>query len=154
MEDGRPRPSSHPPHQNIGFSSDPVAPSSPEMDDSSSHDRKKKYFLWGTVLTWTLSIPLIVWMFNSFGGIQQEKATGLAAAAGGIAEMYATFGLILAFVLPVGAIVLLVGSFSRGHRIRTLFSVLYIGWSAFTLVAAGLFVWFLVHMHHVAAAPR
>jgi|SRR5271170_6395166 len=123
------------------------------MDDSSSPDHKKKYFLWGTVLTWTLSIPVIVGMFNTFWGIQQEKAIGLAAVAGGVSEAYATFGLILAFVLPVGAIVLLVRSFSGEHPMRAVFSVIYIGWSAFTLLAAGLFVWFLVHMHHLAAGP-
>jgi hypothetical protein len=125
------------------------------MDATSSADRKKKYFLWGTVLTWTLSIPLMVGMFNSFRGIQPEKATGLAAVAGGISEAYTTLGLILAFVLPVGAIVLLVRSFSGEHRMRALFSVLYIGWSAITLLLAGLFVWvFFIHMPHTASGPR
>lgn len=100
------------------------------MDDGSSHDRKRNAFLLGMVLTWTLSIPVIIGMFHSFRGISETKATGLGAIAGGLAEGYATFGLILAFVLPVGAIVLLVRSFSGGHRMRALFSLLYICWSA------------------------
>jgi hypothetical protein len=92
-------------------------------------------------------------MFIFFGGIQQEKATGLAAVAGGISEVYTTFGLILAFVLPVGAIVLLVRSFSGGHRVRTLISVLYICWSAFTLVLAGLLVCvFFIYLPHTSGA--
>lgn len=124
------------------------------MEDASSRDRKKKYFLWGTALTWTLSIVFIVGIFNAFGGIQQEKATGLAAVAGGLFEVYAILGLIFGFVLPVGAIVLLVRSFSGGHPVRTVFSVLYIGWSALALVVAGLLAWFLAHMHHVAAGLR
>ena len=111
------------------------------MDDGTSEDRKRKWFLWGTVLTWTLSIPLIIGMFNSFREISSQKATGLGAVAGGLVEGYATFGLILALVLPVGAIVLLVRSFSGGRRMRALFSLLYICWSALTLVLAGLFVW-------------
>jgi len=111
------------------------------MDDSSSDDRKRKYFIWGTVLTWTLSAPLIIGILSAFRGISEEKATGLGAIAGGLAEAYATFGLILAFVLPVCAIVLLVKSFSGGHRMRAIFSALYIGWSALALAFAGLLVW-------------
>jgi hypothetical protein len=125
------------------------------MDDGSSPDGKRKWFLWGTIVTWTLSIPLLVFVFNSFRGISEQKATGLAAAAGGLAEGYATFGLILAFVLPVGAIVLLARSFSRGHPMRTLFSLLYICWSALTLALASLFVWLsFIYLPHNAAGPR
>jgi hypothetical protein len=111
------------------------------MDDSSSDERKAKYFLWGAVLTWTLSVPLVIGIFHAFRGISEQKATGLGAVAGGVAEAYAIFGLFLAFVLPVGAIVLLVKSFSLGHRMRALFSLLYICWSALALAFAGLFVW-------------
>jgi hypothetical protein len=111
------------------------------MDYSSSDERRRKYFIWGTVLTWTLSAPLIIGILHAFRGISEEKATGLGAIAGGLAGSYATFGLVLAFVLPVGAIVMLVKSFSVGHRMRTVFSLLYICWSALTLALAGLFLW-------------
>jgi hypothetical protein len=103
-------------------------------------DRKKKWFLWGTVLTWTLSIPFIIGAFNAFKGISGQKTAGLGAIAGGLTEAYVTIGLIFAFVLPVGAIVLLVRSFSKAHPMRAVFSVLYICWSALTLVLASLFV--------------
>jgi hypothetical protein len=108
--------------------------------EASEPDRKKKWFLWGTAFTWTLSIPFIVGIFNAFKGISGSKTTGLGAIAGGLAEAYVTVGLILAFVLPVGAIVLLVRSFYKAHPMRAVFSVLYICWSVLTLVVASLFV--------------
>jgi hypothetical protein len=86
------------------------------MEDSSSHDSKGKWYVWGTILTWTLSIPVIIAIFNSLREISEQKATGVGAVAGGLAEGYVTFSLILAFVLPVGAIVLLVRSLSGTHR--------------------------------------
>lgn len=139
----------------VDFRPDPVTVSGPEMDGTSNDARKKRYFLWGTALTWILSIPVVLGIFSAFRGIQQEKATGLAAVAGAISEMYATLGLVLGFVIPVGAIVLLVKSFSGGHRMRTLFSVLYICWSAFSLVLAGLFVWVVfIYMPHAANGTR
>ena len=79
------------------------------MDDSFSDERKRKYFLWGTVLTWTLAVPLIIGIFHAFRGISEQKATGLGAVAGGLAEAYAIFGLFLAFVLPRG------GNFPAGQ---------------------------------------
>jgi hypothetical protein len=125
------------------------------MDDSFSHDRKRKSFFWGTVLTATLSIPLIIVFFNAFKGISAEKATGLAAMAGGLAEAYVTLGLLLSLVLPVGAIVLLVRSFSPGHRMRALFSLLCICACTLTLALAGLFVWgFFIYLPHTAGGPR
>jgi hypothetical protein len=128
------------------------------MDDT-SFDPKRKRFVWGTVLTWTLSTPILIAMFYAFRGLAQEKATGLGekavAVAGGFVEGYATFGIILAFVLPVLAIVLLVRSFSGGHRIRSLFSLVYIGWSALTLVLASAFLWMsFIYLPHIARAPR
>ena len=125
------------------------------MDNRSSDDRKRKFFLWGTVLSWTLSIPLIIGVANAFKGISEQKATGLGAVAGGFAEAYVTLGVIFSFVLPVGAIVLLIKSFDGGHRTRAVFSLLYIGWSALTLVLAGLFVWMsLIYLPHTGVISR
>ena len=111
------------------------------MDDAANHDRKRNYFLWGTALAGALSAPLLIGIFGAFPGISEQKATGLGAIAGGLAETYVSFGLVLGFVLPVAAIVLLVKSFAGGHRMRAMFSVLYICWSALTLAIAGLFAW-------------
>jgi hypothetical protein len=49
-------------------------------------------------------------MLNSIRGISEQKATGLGAVAGGLAEACAIFGVILGFVLPVGAIASLLRS--------------------------------------------
>ena len=110
------------------------------MDDSTSYDRKRKSFVWGTVLTGTLSIPLIIVFFNAFRGMFAEKATGLAAVAGGLAEAYVTLGVLLSLGLPVGAIVLLLRSFSAGHQLRALISVLCICACVLILALTGLFV--------------
>ena len=125
------------------------------MDESSSDERKTKYFLWGTALTCTLSIPFLIGIFHAFQGISEQKATGVGAVAGGLAEAYAIFGLFLAFILPVAAIVLLVKSFSGRHSARALVSLLYICWSVLTLAFAGLFVWFsFIYLPHTAGGPR
>jgi hypothetical protein len=111
------------------------------MDDSLSHERKRKSFLWGAILTGTLSIPLVIVFLNVFRGMFAQKATGLSAVAGGFAEAYVTFGVLLSLGLPVGAIVLLLRSFSAGHRIRALISVLCICACVLILALTGLFVW-------------
>ncbi len=114
----------------------------------------KEWFVWGIVLAGFSSIPLVVLFFNAFRGISQEKATGLAAVAGGLAEGYATFGLVLSFILPVVAIVLLCRSFPAGNRVLKIFSVLSIGWSALMLVLYSLCAWFFfVEMPHLTG-PR
>jgi cation transport ATPase len=124
------------------------------MDDSLSYDRKRKSFLWGTVLTGTLSIPLIVF-FNAFRGIFVAKATGLTAVAGGLAEAYVTLGVLLSLGLPVGAIILLLRSFSAGHWMRALISLLCICACAFTLALASVFVWaVLIYLPHTVGSAR
>jgi hypothetical protein len=125
------------------------------MDDILSHERKRKWFVRGTVVTCTLSIPLIIGMSNAFRGVSAEKATGLAAVAGGLAEAYVTFGVVLAFALPITAIFLLSRSFARGHGVRSLFSLLCICWNALMLALAGLFLWlYLVYLPRAGAHPR
>ncbi len=96
-----------------------------------------------------MSLPLIIGILNSFRGISEQKATGLGAVAGGVAEAYAIFGVILGFVLPVAAIVLLVRSFSVGHRLRSFVSVFHIGLSALSLALAGLLAWMsFIYLRH------
>jgi hypothetical protein len=107
------------------------------------------------VLTFALTVPILIAIFSSFRVMSQEKATGVAAITGGFLEGYATFGFLLAFVLPVLAIVLLARSFSNGHRIRTLFSVLCISWSALMFALASGSAWMsFVYMPHIAGGPR
>ena len=77
------------------------------MGDASTNDGNKTWFIWGAVLTCSLSLPLFIALFNAFRGISQQKATGLGALAGGIVEGYVKLGLVLGLLLPIAAIVLL-----------------------------------------------
>jgi len=125
------------------------------MDDTLTHERKRKWFIWGSVVTCILSIPLLIGISNAFRGISTEKATGLATVAGGFAEGYVTFGVVLAFALPIAAIFLLSRSLTRGHGMRSLFSILCICWNALMLVFAGLFLWLnLVYLPRAGAHPQ
>jgi hypothetical protein len=122
------------------------------MENIVSHESKKKWFVWGTVVTCVMSIPLVIGMAQSFRGIFAEHATGLAAVAGGLAEAYVTFAAVLAFALPITAIFLLSRSFVRGHVARSLFSLLCICWNALILALSGLFLWFyLVYLPRAGA---
>ena len=96
------------------------------MDDSSCDERKRKYFLWGMILTWTLSVPVVIGIFHAIRGISEAKATGVGAIVSGLAEAYVVFGLILALILPVGAIVLLCKSFRRTLGACLIFAALHL----------------------------
>jgi hypothetical protein len=125
------------------------------MNNKLSLDTKKKWFLWGMTFAWIPFIPTIIGIFNSFKGISENKATGLAAVAGGLAEGYATLGLILTLAMPVTAIVLLGKSLSRLHPTRALLSCLSICGSVLVLVLSGLSVWVLfIHTSQAASVPR
>ena len=107
------------------------------MNAGSSHGCPPKWFLWGAVLAGISSIPFIILFFDARREMSQKKATALGAVAGGLTEAYATFGLILTFVLPVAAIVLLSRSFTGGNLTHKLFSLLCIIWSGFMLLVCG-----------------
>src|SRR5438874_13734511 len=81
-----------------------VAISKLPMDDILTHERKRKWFVWGTLVTCVLSILLVIGMAQSFRGIFAEHATGLAAVAGGVAEAYLTFSVVLVLVIPISVI--------------------------------------------------
>jgi hypothetical protein len=119
------------------------------------NDPKRKWFIWGMVLAWIPSVPLIIGILHSFRGISEQKATGLGAVAGGSAEAYLTFGLAFTFISLLTAIVMLGRSFSGGHGTRTLLSVLSMCWSAFMLIIFGGSVWlFLVWLPHRTGVPQ
>ncbi len=86
---------------------------------------------------------------NAFRGISNTKATGLAAVAGGIAEMYALLGLAATLICEVSAMVLLFRAFSRGHGVRSAFSVLSICMSGLMILVFCLSLWlFWFERHH------
>lgn len=116
------------------------------MNNASDPNQNATGFRWGVVITLVLSIGPVLGMFNMFRGISTQKATGLGAVAGGLAEGYAAVTMILVFVLPLVAIVFLGKSLSKKPGSRSVISLLCIGWNGIMLVLSGLFVWFYFHL--------
>src|SRR5581483_4642347 len=87
----------------------------------------------GVAIGWFSLIPLIYGCTNAFRGISEQKATGLGAVAGGIAEACTMFGVFAIVATEVGAIYLLVTSWSRGRSGRNFLSIITIAWSGLTL---------------------
>lgn len=113
------------------------------------YDQLRKRFLWGAALAWVPLIPLMVGLSSAFIGINNSKATGLAAVAGGFAEMYATIGLAATLICEVWAMTFLFRSFSRGHGLRSALSILSLFASALTLTLFFLSLWlFWSQVHH------
>lgn len=118
------------------------------MTDSSANvvdDQKRRRFLWGVGLAWAPWIPTIIGLAQAFRGIAKEKATGLAAIAGGLTETLALFGLVATMAFEVGAIALLFAALDREHWFRSLFSVVSICLSALMLLCTAFYVWFVWH---------
>jgi hypothetical protein len=125
------------------------------MNEVLNPDRRKKLFFWGMVLAWTSLIPLLIGLFNAFRGVSMEKATGLAAVAGGLTEIYVTLGLVLSLALPLAAIVLLGRSLSGASGVRALFSVFSICWSALVLILCSLGAWaYLIELPRLGGGAR
>lgn len=105
-------------------------------------DAKSKRFLWGLLLAWgPFLLVILPGLLSAFRGISEQKAIGMGALGGIMAEGYATFGLILGFILQVCAIALLLRTFSKEHLARGLVSIISIGCSVFMLLLSSLSVW-------------
>ncbi len=112
-------------------------------------DLKQRRFLWGVALAWAPSIPMMISLGYAFVGIGNSRATGLAAVAGGFAEMYVLLGLAATLICEVSAMVLLFRAFSRGHGVRSAFSVLSISVSGLMILFFCLSLWvFWFQTHH------
>jgi hypothetical protein len=111
-------------------------------------DQQRKRFLWGVALAWVPALPVIIGLLNAFVGINNSKATGLAALAGGFAEMYITVGLAATLICEVWAMTLLFRAFSRGHGLRSAFSVLSLCISGLTLILFCLSLWLFWFQSH------
>ncbi len=103
-------------------------------------------FLWGIGLAW---VPFLFFfvpaMLNAFRGIATNKATGMGAVAGGLAEGLAVFGLVTIVAFEIAAVVLLARSFSRGQSLRGFLSVVSIGCALLVLSVLGLMLWLVGH---------
>jgi hypothetical protein len=110
---------------------------------------KQKRFLWGVALAWAPWVPTMIGLGSAFHGISNTKATGLAAVAGGFAETYVLVGLAATLICEVIAMVLLFRAFSRGHGVRSAFSVLSICMSGLMILVFCLSLWlFWFESHH------
>jgi hypothetical protein len=110
---------------------------------------KRKRFLWGAALAWAPWVPMMIGLSYAFVGINGSKATGLAAVAGGFAEMYVLVGIAATVICEVSAMALLFRAFSRGHAARSAFSVLSICISGLMMILFCLSLWlFWFAKHH------
>lgn len=107
----------------------------------SDDDRKRKRFLWGLALAWLPFVPLLVGLANAFRGISAQKATGLGAVAGGIAQMGVLYVLTLAPILTISAMVLLLRSLSKAHPVRNVWAVISLCWTVLMMSVLALFFW-------------
>lgn len=106
-------------------------------------DIKNRRFLWGMLLTGATFVLFLPLFLATFRGVWQEKATGLGAVAGGVAEYFVSLGMVAGFLIPLAAIVFLIKSFSQGGLTRQLLSVAAIGWSLLMIVEASFGIWML-----------
>ena len=109
-------------------------------------DLKRKRFLWGVLLAWSTFPPVLYGCAHSLRGISQQKATGLAAVAGGLAEGLVPYGLLLIIVAQVTAIVLLVRGFAAEHTGRSVISAVSVCWSVLTLFLLAMLVFLYLKM--------
>jgi len=103
-------------------------------------DPDTKRFLTGVLLAWLPWIPTAVGLANSFRGILNSKATGIAVVEGGLAESFALWGIIAMVIAQVAAIVWLGKSLSPGHWLRNLACICSITLSGLMLVLVCIFV--------------
>lgn len=82
-------------------------------------DIEEKRFGLGFGLTW-MPILLVIGpgIISAFRGLSQEKATGQAAVAGGVAEFFAMFGFIAFVACEVAGTVLLARGIRRERWVR------------------------------------
>lgn len=81
-------------------------------------------------------------MGYAFRSISNSKATGLAAVAGGLAESFVLWGIVVMVVSQVAAIVLLSRSFSRDRLLDAGIAVVSMCLSTLMLSLTCLVVWF------------
>ena len=110
------------------------------------NDLKRRRFLWGVLLAWSTLPPILYGCVKSFKGISQQKATGLGAVVGGLAEGLVPYGLFLTVIVQITAIAMLVRGFSSEHSGRSVLSVVSICWSVLTLLLLATIVWLFLKL--------
>lgn len=103
-------------------------------------DPTKKRFLLGVLLAWAPWVPTLIGLGYALRGISSTKATGLAAVAGGFAEMLVLWGITTMLISQIVAIVWLWRSFSRNNALRNLVGAASICMSGLMLALMVFFV--------------
>lgn len=101
----------------------------------------KKRFVWGLLLAWVPWLPMMGGLRYLLIGINNSKATGLAAVAASIAEGLVLWGVVAMFISQLAAIIWLSRTFSRDQWIRGVLTLISIGMSTLMLTIMGLFLW-------------
>lgn len=115
------------------------------MDDQ----LKQRRFLWGAALALGAIDPNHDRARLRLSAHRGVEGDGDRVVAGGFAEGYVLMGMAATLICEVGAMVLLFRAFSRGHGVRSTFSVLSICMSSLTLLLFCLALWlFWFQSHH------
>lgn len=104
-------------------------------------DQEQNRFLWAVALSWAPWVPTLIGLGIAFVGPANQKATGLAALAAGIAELLVWWGLAAMVVGEVIAIVWLCRSFSPDRWLRNFVSGFSILLSGLMLLLVSFLVW-------------
>jgi uncharacterized membrane protein YjjB (DUF3815 family) len=98
---------------------------------------EQRRFLWGVLLAWLPWFPTVVRLVLA---LNNQKATGLGAIAGTMAELLVFWGLATMVFSQIAAILWLVPSFSRDHPLRSLVSAASIAASILMLLMMCFFI--------------
>jgi hypothetical protein len=106
-------------------------------------------FRWALVLAWAPWVPTLFGLFLAFAGIGNSKATGLAAVAGGVAEMLVYWGVAALIIAQEVAIAWLIRSLSKNNMLRNLFSLISTCASVLMLLMVAGFLWLMRSIAHL-----
>ena len=110
-------------------------------------DIDKKRFELGIGLAW---IPILFvvgpGIISAFRGVSQEKATGVAAVAGGLLEFFAMFGFVAFIACEVAGLVLLARGIGREQWGRSMAAVVSIVVSLLFLTSTVFLMWWFWHL--------
>jgi hypothetical protein len=112
----------------------------------------EKHFLWGLLLAWIPWVPTMIGVGYMFIGINNSKATGLAAVAGGMAELLVWWGVAAMFVSQIAAIVWLFRSLLSCAILRSTIAVVSITASGMTLLLLCTFLFLAYRFMHSTPA--
>jgi hypothetical protein len=98
-------------------------------------------FWWGVLLAWAPLVPTLIGFGYALRGISSTKATGLAALAGGVAEMLVLWGFATMLISQIVAIVWLWRRFSRNNIFRNLVGAASLCMSGLTFLLLAFFLW-------------